>query len=432
MASVRRHVRHSARALGGRLVRDSQQTGGRLVGLARRLVRRLRDQAAKLAHEWQRAPAAWYCVEHLAIGGPEAAPQPTDGEIKGLVFRHLVKPADGIGAGEGTGGQTASRDVMLSYWRSREAFEAARRRFEERFRLLATPRVEGYVESFSGGSRTFRKQAAHLLIQGALGISAVYGAWSIIKPVFAVPYVELRFDAPYDALREEVSRGRLKLRNHGDRRARAVLAPLELRNPDGLLVAVLLAERSFEIGSGQETEVPFSMKLPERGDHEVAGKVVTRSWIGHRILRRRLGYLVSGIGLEREASTLHPIRGWHVNPNVELEIRPVAAKRAVVKATLEIGLGEAEGLECQATISRVPVVEFDDAPLRFRGVQNWPDPKYHPPTGTLNWTTPPMQRTFSELPFEIWLKSVVPLVGRSWEQVQPQVHCSSHRPEEEG
>lgn len=313
-------------------------------------------------------------------------------ELPGVIFYHYLDPNGGTNS-------------FISYWESREDFEASRVPLEERLgaaklhRAAWVRRLDVQKEPLWKRFTAYSVLLHVVAVLGALSALEKHYDWLLEAPRISL---DLKENEPINLPQGAPLSTSLVLTNQ-----RATVAA-DISALDARLVGLnrlypILAGGSYSIRERDSMEIALRTQslAPGRYQLEVEGQSRSGRLRGWKPFSLKRG-----------------IRVWHKAPRVELAFGPNHPSPSKVKALLHIGEDAPEGLDCQATLMGKASLRF--GPIEFPGLTNWPDPDVSR-DGSVSiqlWTTPPLRR-FSVIPFFLYLDGQ-PVDG----QVRPSQHIA--------
>jgi hypothetical protein len=341
------------------------------------------------------APRVWFVAEYQVQAAEMVTPPPAN-ELPGLVFYHQLDPdPEGI--------------RFISYWESREEFEACRNPLE---RQIGAPKLlrAAWVRQITAQRKPFWKRVTlygvlvhSIAVLGILTALEEYQVW-----LFEVPMVTLEVQAaePSQLLEGSPLTTHLLLINQ---RANATARISNLR---ARLIGPSWSERlhldsSPNLGKGGSLSLPLWTRPLRPGLYclEVDGKSRSGLLVGQKTLHLR-----------------RQLRVWGRKPEVEISLINDRPLRSELRGLLRVGEEAPSGLDCFATVVKEPSLRF--GPMEFRGMTDWPEPTVSRDGSVSNqsWSTPPI-RAFSEVPFSLFLEGR-PAAGWAFVTKRITVECT--------
>jgi hypothetical protein len=344
-------------------------------------------------------PKAWYLTEYAtdttALGRTEP---PSASELPGTIFHHHLDP-------DSSGGH------FISYWESREDFEANRLPLEG-WLGVATLQRAGWVRRISVESKPFWKRTTlyyglllHIVaVLGALVALEDYKAWLFEEPMIALDVEAIE---PINLTEGSPFYTHLLLINQRANVA-AKISDLRAQLKSPARPGFIPLGHSHELGKEGSLRIPIRTQALGAGLYqlEVQG-------------RGRSGLLGGWEPLQLSRD----VKVWSLSPQIELSLVPDSPSRAELKGVLHLGEDAPNGLDCFVNLVREPSLRF--GPMEFRGVTNWPDPTVSDDRSVSHqsWTTPPLH-AFSNIKFSLFIEGQ-PSGG--WEQTAGKVTSECHK-----
>ena len=330
-----------------------------------------------------------FVTEHLAPsthrGDPDAKP-----ELPGLVFRHELDAVPG----EGT--------TFVSYWESREAFEASRTPLEQ---WIGTQnlRRSAWVRKPETESKPFWKRISiyGMLLHVAAFLGAMTALGELRSALFEAPAVSIQFETsePLNVLEGSPLETFAVLTNQKPNvSARVSKLGGSIKGSAGPIPVHLSTEPQLLDKSG-------SLRVPIKIDRltEVGSYTLDIEGTGE-----------SGILASRQRLSIsRPLTVWDRNPRIHLSFSPVSETRLEVTGLLLSAVPAPSGLRCSMRLIDEPSLRF--GPMDFLEMAEWPDPttSLDGTVSNQSWTTPPL-RPYSKIPFTLYIDGTP---STAWKQV---------------
>lgn len=342
-------------------------------------------------------PRVWFVAEYQLPSAGLAEP-PLAADFPRLIFHHQLDPA-----GDGA--------CFVSYWESREDFEASQAPLERHLGDAPLQRA-AWVRRMSVERKPLWKRVTaygvlvHIVaILGALSALEDYQAWLFEKPMIAL---DLELSEPINVISGSPLETSLLLTNqraNASARVSGLNAQLSRsRQSDSIPL-----ERSHFLAKAGILKLPIRTRaLTDTGPYRlvVAG-------------RGRSGLLWGS----KPLTLKRVVNVWSQRPQIKLSLVPDSnnSSRAELKGLLHVGGEAPAGLDCLVTLKE-PSLRI--GPMEFRGMGSPPEPiiSWDGLVSTQSWTTPPLPG-FSNRDFSLYIEGQP---ANEWVQVLENIEAECH------